>query len=214
MSLKKLKKEPKFIWGGLHPFFYHPFVFQFIPDLIGKVILDCGCGKGIWAYLIRVTRDLTKAKIIGVDLNKNYLNFCIKHNIYDKVIDHSITKLPFDNKSIDLLISSEVIEHLSKEDGMKFLGEVERVCRGRVIITTPNIFFDTFEEGEEDKHRSLWKIDDFKKIGYKIYGVGLKIKIDRSDRLYRIKQSLSLALTPLAYVFPSISANLICVKDY
>src|SRR3990172_9281671 len=77
-KIKKIKSKLK--WGGTHPFFLHSFISNFTPsNLENKVILDVGCGKGINAYLIRVTRDLSGSTLVGLDINKDYLDFCKKY---------------------------------------------------------------------------------------------------------------------------------------
>lgn len=208
------RKDGKFIWGGLHPFLYHPFVFHFIPDLRDKMVLDCGCGRGIYGYLIRATRPLGKGKLIGIDTNKKYLQFCKDHKVYNRTIRQDIKKLPFDDKSVDLLFCSEVIEHLRKKDGDKFLAEVDRVCRDRAIITTPNVFFQTSPGKMRDAHRSLWTVAEFKKRGYKVYGIGLKISILQNDKLFKLKQALSLIFSPISYLIPELAGFIVCVKNY
>src|SRR3990167_7080576 len=176
MPKGKIKKvNSKLKWGGTHPFFLHSFVSNFTPpNLENKVILDVGCGKGINAYLIRVTRDLSGSTLVGLDINKDYLDFCKKFNIYDNLVKQNLPKLPFKDKSIDFLLCTEVIEHLKKKDGLTLLKEIDRVCRGRAIVSTPNLFFDTLEANKEDEHKSIWSAKDFRKYGYKAYGLGLR----------------------------------------
>lgn len=208
------KKTVKFTWGGTHPFIYHPFISYFTPDLKNKTILDCGCGKGINGYLMRVTRDLAGATLIGQDINSYYINFCKTHKIYDKLVNHYLPELPFKDKSIDFLICTEVIEHLVRKDGELLYKEIDRVCRGRALLTTPNVYFDTVPGTTEDSHHSLWSSDDFRLHGYKVYGFGLKVPLLQSDKLLRIKQALYFLCTPLSYFIPELGAGLICVKDY
>lgn len=208
------KKEYKFSWGGTHPFIYHPFISSFTPELKGKKIVDCGCGKGLNGYLMRVTRDLKGSTLIGIDVNDYFLNFCRTHKIYDKLIKHYLPTLPLPDKSVDFLICTEVIEHLQKKEGKKLLEEIDRICRGRSLVTTPNIFFETEPGEKEDAHHSLWSPEDFKKLGYKVYGLGLKTSLLQGDRLLRIKQALYFIFTPISYFFPEAGACLICVKDF
>lgn len=214
MAKKTTKKNEEFIWGGVHAFFYHPFVASFVPDLTGKVILDCGSGKGINAYLIKATRALDGATFIGLDVNSNYMSFTKRHNIYDKQIVNNLPKLPFKDKSIDFLLCSEVIEHLTKNQGQLLLSEIDRVCRGRAVVTTPNIFFKNPPGEKEDAHRSLWRSSDFRSAGYKVYGLGAKIVVGINDPLLKIKQAINYITTPISYLIPEISGYLLAVKDY
>lgn len=81
--------------GGTSPFFEQPFVSYFTPIVLHGTIADLGCGKGINGFLIRLSRYLEGAKIIGVEINKDYINFCNKHNLYDEIIKKPLPNLSF-----------------------------------------------------------------------------------------------------------------------
>lgn len=211
---KELKKKPAFRWGGVSPFFVHPFISNLLPGLKNKTILDCGCGRGIYGYLIRTVRDLSGARLIGIDICQEYLVFCKKHKVYDELIKGNATRLPFKDKSIDLLLCSEVIEHLDERDGKGFLDEVDRVCRGRAIITTPNVWFETVSQEDPDVHRSKWKVSDFKKKGYRVYGIGFIIPPLPGKWYTRIVYALYYFFTPISYFFPELGGSLVAVKDF
>lgn len=212
----KNKKEilKEFVWGGIHPFFYHPFISYFTPDLSNKTILDCGCGKGINGYLIRVTRDLSGSEIIGLDANEDYISFCKSHNVYDRYMRHYLPTLPFKDRSIDFIICTEVIEHLDKKDGWKLLKEIDRVCRGKALVTTPNVSFQTEKNQYEDDHHSLWTVDDFRRHGYLVRGIGAKVVVLQGNRFYHLKQALNYMVTPFSFFIPEVGGFLICVKEY
>ncbi|HEX6977542.1 MAG TPA: class I SAM-dependent methyltransferase [Patescibacteria group bacterium] len=212
---KEKRNKKEFIWSGMHPFFIDPFISYFTPGLKGKVVVDCGCGKGMVGYLTRATRDLEGGKMIGLDSNEKMLSFCREHKVYDKLIKNTLPKLPFKDKSVDFLMCTEVIEHLSKKDGQKFLKEVDRVCRGRAIVSTPNVFFDNPPGEKQDVHQSLWKTRDFKDFGYKVYGLGVMVPfVGENPKFLKIKQAFYYIFTPFCYFIPQISANLLCVKDF
>lgn len=200
--------------GGTSPFFAQPFISSFIPIVLHGMIADLGCGRGINGFLIRLSRYLEGARIIGVEINENYINFCKKYNIYDEIIKRKLPNLSFKNKSVELVLCTEVIEHLTRKDGFKLLEEIDRVCKGRVIITTPNMFFPTQPGDPEDKHLSLWSVKDFKSRGYMVYGTGLRIPILWKDKLLKIKQAAYYFFTPISYLFPQISGSLIAIKDF
>lgn len=205
----------KFEWAGLHPFSYHPFIFDLVPDLKDKVVVDCGCGKGIYGYLFRATREIGRGKLIGLDINSNRLSFCRKFKVYDKLIKGDISSLPFKNKSVDFLICSEVIEHLEKDKGKLFLKEVDRVMKtgGRAIITTPNINMET-QVGDKDAHHSRWNTGDFQAFNYKVIGVGLRISHGYGESYTKPVLALSHTFTFVSYFFPRLAGYLIAFKDF
>lgn len=219
MSNKKTKKnQDEFIFGGTHPSIYHPFVSALIPgDLSGKTILDIGCGKGTWGFIIRSQRDLSTSNLIGVDLNPNYLSFIRKHNLYEKVLAADITKrIPLKDHSVDFIICSEVIEHMTKKQGETLLKEIDRLIKdgGRVIITTPNVWLEMPFDNKLDRHYSLWNVNDFRKRGYGVRGVGIKLPFNKQNFLTPLIHALYFITTPFAFVFPELSGLLIAYKDY
>lgn len=200
--------------GGTSPFFYQPFISYFTPIVLKGTVADLGCGKGINGFLIRLSRYLDGAKIIGVEINKDFINFCKKYNIYDEIIKKSLPNLPFKTNNVELVLCTEVIEHLSRKNGLKLLDEIDRICIKRAIITTPNMFFATMPGDPLDKHLSLWTIKDFQSRGYKVYGLGLKMPLLWGDKFLKIKQALYYFFTPISYLFPVIAGSLIAVKDF
>lgn len=110
-----------------------------------KKILDVGCGTG------KLVNYLNKHGLIakGCDPHVNIRN--------DKIFfKASATYLPFENKSFDLITSISVVEHLKKDEVVKFLSEAKRILSdgGRIFLVTPN-------------YNSIWRIIQGKKwFGY------------------------------------------------
>lgn len=212
--MQKKAYSQGFRWTGISPFFHHPFVFNFIPDLKNKVILDAGCGKGIYGFLVRVTRNLRGAKFYGMDLSPHHAIFARKHRIYDKYIIGDISCLPFANKNLDLLMCIETLPHLPKRAGETFLKEIDRTCKGRAILVLPNIPMQPLPDRYYDSHRSRWTIDEFKKRGYRVYGIGIKLPHPYGKWFAPAVYALQYIATPAAYFFPQIAGYLIAVKIF
>jgi len=157
-----------------------------LPMVEGEEILDVGCAKGKWGFLLRTnwwrTKDGSGHKepklLIGIDLFTPFLRKAKHHRIYDDVVCCSGSALPFKEASFDTVIASEVIEHMDKDAGKLLLKEMERVARRVIIVTTPNILrkreglltsegFNPFE-----RHETKWSIRDLQNEGYKVHGVG------------------------------------------
>lgn len=81
-------------------------------DFKDKTILDIGCGFGWLEYRLK---DKVK-KIIGVDINKDHIKKAKKEIISKNVtlLVGSALRLPIKSNSIDVVVASEVIEHLPK----------------------------------------------------------------------------------------------------
>jgi ubiquinone/menaquinone biosynthesis C-methylase UbiE len=93
-----------------------------------KTVLDAACGKG---YLVH--------KIYENDKNKEYyaVDIVLPENKRNDIhyIQASITNLPFENNSIDLVICTHALEHV--KDNSLALSELRRVCKKKLIIVLP-----------------------------------------------------------------------------
>ncbi|MDA1303394.1 MAG: methyltransferase domain-containing protein [Nitrospirae bacterium] len=95
------------------------------------VVLDAGCGSGRMSNLDLKGRSKT---VIGVDIDDELReNNSLHHPIWG-----TLSSLPLQNSSIDLIVCRYVAEHLSQPLAV-FL-EFARVLRkgGRVVLLTPN----------------------------------------------------------------------------
>lgn len=203
---------------GTSPFFCHPFISYFTPPVIsGKVVLDLGCGNGLLGCLLHGSRILKGTTLIGLEANEEYIKICKEHRSYNKIIKKALPNIPMKDQSVDVIFCIEVIEHLKKSDGLKLLREIDRVCRERAIITTPNVFFQPIEgRKNEDAHHSLWSTKDFRSFGYKVHGMGVRIPLvyKPNDPFIKIKQAMYYFFTPLSFIIPEIGGGLIAVKDF
>jgi ubiquinone/menaquinone biosynthesis C-methylase UbiE len=75
--------------------------------------------------------DLGFKHVTGVDMSDDAIRFCA-----EKGLGH-VEKLPFDNVSFDVVLATDIIEHV--DDDNRALAEIARVLRpgGKVLITVP-----------------------------------------------------------------------------
>lgn len=100
------------------------------------ILLDIGCGSGVQLGILQKKGYKLG---IGIDLNKNALQYGKKKNIQDtSFILADVQYLPLKNNSVDKIICAEIIEHLQNPDWM--IKEITRTLKkdGEVVITTPN----------------------------------------------------------------------------
>lgn len=179
-----------------------PFVITLLVEK-GKSFLDIGCGKGKWGFLIKVSHKPPRFSC-GGDLDVENVKYVKKHYIYDHILLFDGRHLPFRDASFDIVLAFEVIEHMRKSDGYRLLDEAERVCKEKVIISTPHLGA-RFWYGEEE-HISRWTVRDLRRKGYTVRGVGFSF-FGRFTT-YR----LAFALAPLAYYLPWMSYILLAWK--
>jgi len=100
---------------------------KFIRDLAVslrcKSVLEIGCGTGIDLRLFPDT-----LKVYGVDLNDLALEMAKKSNPQHDFKKDSITKLPFDDSSIDFIFTHKFLNCLNEEDLDKGISEMYRVA--------------------------------------------------------------------------------------
>lgn len=104
-----------------------------ICELLGNLngrLLDLGCGDG---YLLK---RLGKFNAFGLDISLKRLKRVNKDNL----VQGDATKLPFKNNSFDVVVCSEVLEHVP--DPKLLIKEIKRVIKksGNIIISVPNEF--------------------------------------------------------------------------
>ena len=96
-------------------------------------ILDLGCGNGkVISYL---KRSNDKISLKGIDYDYESLLWAKDSNPGEKFIQADIYNTPLKDKSFDLVICLEVLEHLNSVD--KALAELSRVARKYCLISVP-----------------------------------------------------------------------------
>ena len=151
-----------------HNYLLNACVLDFLPEDLGKrVVLDVGCGLGEWGFLIR-TRKSSVPYLIGADIWRPYLEKIYSLNVYDELIQVKLPKIPLKEKSVNISLACEILEHLSKSDGHEFLIELERVTKEMIITSAPlNLPQGEIHGNPFQRHVSEWLPKDFERYGYK-----------------------------------------------
>jgi len=103
--------------------------------------VDVGCGEGTWTALVAdtATRAGIDIAIIGIDWSTTALAQARQHGL--RVVRGSVEQpgLPVGSRSLDVVIVSEIIEHLVDPDTA--LAEARRVLvpGGSLLLSTPNL---------------------------------------------------------------------------
>ena len=88
-------------------------------------LVDIGCCGGVVG-----SRFVNDYNITGVDLVQEYLDKAVKNGYSRGVLADVSKKLPFEDKSFDVVLATEIIEHMPNESLENVLSELHRVSNG------------------------------------------------------------------------------------
>lgn len=141
-------------------------------------VLDVGCGEGF--TLDRLQKEKIGKVFEGIEYDSQAVTLANK--LYPKITikEGDIYKLPYKNNSFDLVICTEVLEHL--DNPKKAYRELLRVSRKYVLMSVPNEPFFTIQRiarlqnirhlGAHPEHIQHWTAPAFMKF-VKVRGVKL-----------------------------------------
>ncbi len=149
---KHTSKNPlqKFLIGN----FYKELISS-IKKLTIESALDVGCGEGF--TLNKLSENKIGKRLEGIDFQKTAIDAGkrVHPNLNLKV--GNIYHLPYKDNSFDLIICTEVLEHL--EDPKKALSEIQRVSSRYVILSVPNEPFFMIANFLRGKNLRRWGND-------------------------------------------------------
>lgn len=109
-------------------------VWSVFPRAGVESLLDAGCGNGFFCHWI--SRKVKLARVAGSDLSAKRMALAKTRYPDLEFSAGDITKLPFPDRSFDVVTCIEVLEHL--EDPLPALKELLRVARRYVVVTVPD----------------------------------------------------------------------------
>ncbi|MCP9625739.1 class I SAM-dependent methyltransferase [Rhodopseudomonas palustris] len=142
-------------YGGFNymPRFWQPVIPTFKSHFgldASSSVLDVGCAKG---FMLHDMAELIPGITVkGVDIS----DYAIDHAIDDMkphVSVASATRLPFADKSFDVVISINTVHNLVRDDCATALREIERVARKGAFITV-----DAYRDDEEKRRMMAWNL--------------------------------------------------------
>ena len=98
------------------------------------------------------------------------------------MINAKVPFIPLKDKSFDAVVLFQVLEHLQKNECYSLIQQVEEIANKMIVITTPNGFVEQepYNNNPFQEHKSGWVVDEFRKLGYSVYGLeGPKILYKR-----------------------------------
>ena len=136
-------------------------------------VIDIGCGEGF------IINCLNRPDITGVDISKKALDIAKRKNPGCNFCTGSVYDLSFKESSFDLVIATEVLEHL--ENPEKALQEIGRISSSYCLFSVPNEpYFRTMNFlrgknlkrfGNDIEHVQNWSSREFVKLIEKYFNV-------------------------------------------
>ena len=177
-------------------------------------ILELGCGNK------SPLKNFNNNYKVGVDLYAPYIAESKKAKIHDRYIKADVRKIRFKKNSFDAVVLLDVLEHLTKEEGYFLIKRMEKWAKKRIIIFTPNGYApqEEYDENKLQLHKSGWKADELRKLGFRVYGInGLKFIRGERARIRFHPKILWGIISDLTQIFtykhPEFAFQLFCIKN-
>ncbi len=178
-------------------------------------VLDLGCGPSSPLQYCNLKYS------VGVEFYEQYLAESIRKGIHDFYISADIRKMELSQKSFDAVVLLDVLEHLSKEDGLALIAKMESWARKKIVIFTPNGFLSQehdLDGNPMQKHISGWTVEELEKLGFSVAGAnGWKtLRGEQSHVKYRPKllfYAISQLTQMVTRYFPEYAHALFAVKE-
>lgn len=180
----------------------------------GQRVLDIGCGDGL------LMSEISKlgATVSGVDISEEGVKKCREKGFDALIVDVSTEKLPFEERSFDVVTMLDILEHVYSPEVL--LKEALCVSKQYVIIGVPNfnslparlqvLFGKVSENNLPHKGHVYWfNYDVLMKLLNKN---GLKVEKLSYNTFWEGKPIIGKIMKKLCRIFPNLFALSFVVK--
>lgn len=133
-----------------------------------RTCLDIGCGTE------SPVQHLGFEHSVGVEGFALALELAKQRKTHTEFVFANVTELDkhFSAGQFDCCVALDLIEHLTKEDGLKLIGGMERIAKKKILIFTPNGFLhQASHDGDLQEHLSGWSAEEMQSLGFKVLGM-------------------------------------------
>ena len=181
-------------------------------------LLDIGCGTATPLAKLSTRPRL----LVGVDGFQPSIDISRANHLHDDYVKCDLLDIDthFTPDSFDVTVALDVIEHFSKDDGLRLLQKMEAIAKQRVLIFTPNGFLPQNEHSGNilQRHLSGWSAREMEDMGYRVIGInGWKPLLGEFAlpklRPVKLWTLISRFSQPLVRNHPQHAFALLCVKE-
>ena len=135
-------------------------------------VLDVGCGR---SSVLGSFRDEIPVRV-GVDIFAPAIEETLREKTHTQAHQLNVLDIAetFAENSFDAVIANDLLEHLSREDGLRLIAMMQRIARHKVLIFTPNGFVPQgeYDDNPHQKHLSGWTSQQLEDLGFDVVGLG------------------------------------------
>lgn len=179
-----------------------------------KTVLDLGCGRNSPIQYISIPYTM------GVEVFDPYLAESRAKGIHNEYVKYDVRKIEFKENSFDAVLALDLLEHLTKKEGINLIKKMEKIAKKKVIIFTPNgfLFQEEYDENIWQTHKSGWAVKELKDLNFKVYGINgwKKLRGYRAEPKFRPKllwEIISNLTQKVTYRCPKYAFQLLCIKS-
>lgn len=160
-------------------------------------ILDVACGLSLKSKFFDA--DIR----VGVDIYDEYFKH-IESDVPYVTVRYDVRRLLdiFQENSFDYVIALDIIEHLTKEESLRMIEDLEKIAKKAVILETPKGYvpqnIDILGHGghEFQTHRCGWDVDELQALGYTV--------LERSYTMSDVKRHTDIDVQPEITILEAI----------
>lgn len=134
-------------------------------------VLDAGCGAG--TNLTWLDELAGAGRLVGVDTASISLSYARRAGTHAELTQASVVTLPYADAAFDLVVSMDVLQHLTVDEAKTALVEVRRVLRsgGRLLVRTNAVF-----GRRHVRQRPDWRLYTPTRLGQSLAAAGLVVE--------------------------------------
>ena len=212
-ALRKIRRQ---IFGPLEDHYWNQ-----VKSEIGETcesLLDVGCGVNSPIQCFNPRLKYT----VGLDAFPAAIEKSRALGIHDEyqLMDALDISEHFAHRSFECVLAADILEHLTEQEGLHLIAQMEAIARSKVIICTPNGFLAQRDHSGNplQRHLSGWTVKKMESLGYRVIGIhGLKWLRGEEARPRWwpswFWSTISLLTQSFTATRPQWALSILCIKD-